>query len=274
MHRFFAPPETTGGGEIALPPAEARHAVSVLRSRPGDRAIILNGQGEEILGEIIDSGRRSVRFRVLQRQVIARHPCRITLVQAVPKARAMDTIVQKATELGASRIVPLLAERSVVHWDEKVAAQKTVKWRMAAVEAAKQCGAAWLPQIDTPTTLRTHLQIQSLEPTDLPLLASLQSDAQHPRRFFEAFRAEQGRSPDSVTVWVGPEGDFTPAEVNAIRNTSASPISLGPLVLRSETAALYCLAVVSYETQATPLRKTERQKAEGRRQNSGGSSPV
>jgi len=247
MHRFFAPPETTAGNEIALPPAEVRHAVDVLRLRPGDRAVILNGQGEEILGEVIDVGRRSVRLRVLQRQVLARHPCRITLFQAVPKARAMDTIVQKATELGASRIVPLLAERTVVHWDETVAAQKTVKWRIAAVEAAKQCGAAWLPQIENPRPVTTHLQ--RLEPAELPLLASLQPDAQHPRRFFEAFRAEQGRSPDSVAVWVGPEGDFTPAEINAIRNTSTSPISLGPLVLRSETAALYCLAIVSYETQ-------------------------
>jgi 16S rRNA (uracil1498-N3)-methyltransferase len=248
MHRFFAPPETTAGSEIPLPPAEVRHAISVLRLHPGDRAVILNGQGEEILGEIIDVGRRSVRLRVLHRQIIARHPCRITLLQAVPKARAMDTIVQKATELGASRVVPLLAERTVVHWDEAAAAQKTVKWRVAAVEAAKQCGAAWLPQIDNPTSISTYLQ-QHLRPAELPLLASLQPDAQHPRHLFEAFRSEMDRPPESVAVWVGPEGDFTPAEVNAIRNTSASPISLGPLVLRSETAALYCLAVVSYETQ-------------------------
>jgi 16S rRNA (uracil1498-N3)-methyltransferase len=209
--------------------------------------VILNGHGEEILGEIIDVGRRSVRLRVLQRQKIARHPCRITLYQAVPKARAMDAVVQKATELGASRIVPLLSERTVVHWDDGAAAQKIVKWRVAAVEAAKQCGAAWLPQIDNPTTLSVYLQ--GAQPADLPLLASLQPDAQHPRRFFEAFRQDHGRAPESVDVWVGPEGDFTPAEINAIRNTGASPISLGPLVLRSETAALYCLAVISYETQ-------------------------
>lgn len=247
MHRFFAPPDCTNGPEINLPPTEVRHAVSVLRSRPGDRAVILNGQGEEILAEIIDVGRRSVRLRVLHRQRVARHPCRITLLQAVPKARAMDSIIQKATELGATRVVPLLAERSVVHWDESAAAQKSVKWQTAAVEAAKQCGAAWLPEIGAPTPLASFLQDQ--DTAELPLLASLQPDARHPRALFDAFRSEHGRSPASVTVWVGPEGDFTPAEVNAIRNAPAFPITLGPLVLRSETAALYCLAIVSYETQ-------------------------
>jgi 16S rRNA (uracil1498-N3)-methyltransferase len=248
MHRFFAPPEATVGGDINLPPAEVQHAVRVLRSRPGDRAVVLNGQGEEILAEMVDVGRRSVRLRVLRRQTLPRHPCRITLLQAVPKARAMDLIVQKATELGAARVVPVLSERSVAHWSETDAAPKTAKWRTTAIEAAKQCGAAWLPQIENPLAVSELLERP--ETAELALLASLQSDAQHPRRIFERFRLEHGSPPSSVSIWVGPEGDFTPAEINAIRNTAALPITLGPLVLRSETAALYCLSILSYETQA------------------------
>lgn len=248
MHRFFVPPESTRESEISLPPSEARHAGSVLRFRPGDRAVILNGQGEEILCEAIDVNRRSVRLRVMQRQSIPRHPCHITLLQAVPKARAMEVIVQKATELGAWRVIPILSERTVAQWDDTSTAHKTVKWRTTAIEAAKQCGAPWLPQIDGPTSLKPCLA--RLPRFDLTLLASLQPGAQHPRRVFEAFRTEQSRNPASVAVWVGPEGDFTPAEINAIRSTAAYPVTLGPLVLRSETAALYCLSVVSYETQS------------------------
>ena len=91
MHRFFAPPESTAGHEIQLPPNEVKHAVGVLRIRPADRAVILNGMGEEILVEVIDVARRSVLLRVLHRQRIPQHPCRITLVQGVPKARVMAT---------------------------------------------------------------------------------------------------------------------------------------------------------------------------------------
>jgi 16S rRNA (uracil1498-N3)-methyltransferase len=88
------------------------------------------------------------------------------------------------------------------------------------------------------------------ETSELPLIASLQSDARHPRERFETFLAEKKRSPKSICVWVGPEGDFTPAEVNAIRASGAWPITLGQLVLRSETAAIYCLSVIHYELQS------------------------
>ena len=85
---------------------------------------------------------------------------------------------------------------------------------------------------------------------DLPLIASLQTDRRHPRERFRAFAAELGRMPQSVCVWVGPEGDYTPAELSAIKGDGALPISLGPLILRSETAAIYCLSVLNYELQA------------------------
>jgi 16S rRNA (uracil1498-N3)-methyltransferase len=84
----------------------------------------------------------------------------------------------------------------------------------------------------------------------LPLVASLQSDCRHPREYFQTFHKEKGKMPASVCVWVGPEGDFTPAEMNAIKSSGALPITLGRLVLRSETAAIYSLAVLNYELQS------------------------
>src|SRR5205085_7324236 len=102
----------------------------------------------------------------------------------------------------------------------------------------------WLPQIEAPVTPKQFLARK--EQFDLPLVASLQSEAKHPRQYFEAFQREHNRLPESICVWVGPEGDFSPAELEAIKSTGALPITLGPLVLRSETAALYCLSILNY----------------------------
>src|SRR5204863_3917624 len=114
----------------------------------------------------------------------------------------------------------------------------TVKWQLIAVESIKQCGSPWLPQIDPPVTHQQFLARK--EKFDLALLASLQPDAAHPRAYFETFQRDHNRLPESICVWVGPEGDFSPTELEAIRATGALPITLGPNVLRSETAALYC----------------------------------
>jgi 16S rRNA (uracil1498-N3)-methyltransferase len=168
-------------------------------------------------------------------------------VQAIPKGRIIESIIQKAAELGAARIVPLLSERVVAQLDEESAESKAEKWRQTAVEAIKQCGSAWLPQVDLPVTPKAFLARG--ETFDLSLIGSLQNDGRHPRNYVESFCTNHGRLPQSVCVWVGPEGDFTPAELIAAKSAGALPITLGRLVLRSETAAVYCLAVLNYELQ-------------------------
>lgn len=248
MHRFFLPPEDCQGPELRLPESETHHAVHVLRLRERDRAVVLNGVGDELLCEVAAAERRSVRLRVVRRTAHPRLPYRLTLLQAVPKNKAMDWIVQKATELGAHRIVPLLSERTVAHWEGAAAAHKLTKWRAICIEAAKQCGTPWLPVLDAPLAIQAFLSRR--EPCELPLLASLQPEARHPREPLRDFVEEHRRLPQDAAVWIGPEGDFTPAEINAIRSSGAAPISLGPLVLRSDTAALYCLSLLSYELQA------------------------
>lgn len=160
----------------------------------------------------------------------------------------MDVIVRKATELGACRVMPVMSDRSVPDWTPAERVAKQARWRAAAVEAIKQCGSAWLPEIDEPSDVPTVLG--AVAGTELRFLASLQPGARHPREWIERFLAEHGRLPRTLSVWVGPEGDFTPAEMNMIRGGGALPITLGPLILRSETAALYCLATLQYELQA------------------------
>jgi 16S rRNA (uracil1498-N3)-methyltransferase len=248
LHRFFLHPAHCQGPELVLADAEAHHALHVLRVTPGQRVAVLDGEGHEYHCEIRATDKRTVILRLLQKNAIPPLPYQVTLLQAVPKGKTMDLIIQKATELGARRVVPLLSERITVRLEEANAAAKKEQWHTTAIAAVKQCGSAWLPHVDAPIAIRDFLALG--ERFDLSLIASLQPDSRHPRERFQTYLAEHGRLPRSLGVWVGPEGDFTPAELHAAKAAGVLPISLGQLILRSETAAIYCLSVVNYELQA------------------------
>jgi len=250
MHRFYLAPDQCREPSLRLADREAHHAIHVLRVRRGERVAVLDGAGHEFLCEVRDLERDAVQLAVVHQQFVPPLPCQITLLQAIPKGKLFESIVQKTTELGVARIVPILSERVVPQLDEENGAQKADKWRHVAVEAIKQCGSPWLPQIESPVTPKQFLARK--EKIELPLIASLQDDRRHPRECFREFQAANGRMPASVCVWIGPEGDFTPAEMNAIKTEGALPITLGRLVLRSETAAVYCLSILNYELQSTP----------------------
>lgn len=250
MHRFHLPHEECQGDELTLTGGEAHHALHVLRLQPGHRVVVFDGSGHEYLCETLDAARQALRLRVRERRVPAPRRCAITLVQAMPKGKMFDAIVQKATELGAARIVPVITERVISRPDAKQAQQKADHWQTVAIEAAKQCGNPWLPRIEPPLGLPEVLRRG--EVFDLSLLASLQPEAKHPREYFRAYQDQRGKAPASVAVWVGPEGDFTPQEIAHVQAAGAQPIHLGPLVLRVETAAVYCLSVVNYEVQFPP----------------------
>ena len=248
MHRFHVRPEDVCGDILTLTGVEAHHATRVLRVREGERVVVLDGAGSELCCEIAASTNKSVVLKVIDRKKIPPPPCPITLVQAIPKGKIIESIIQKATELGASRIVPILSERVVTHLDSESTEAKGEKWQQIAVEAIKQCGQPWLPKVEAPLSLKKFLARH--ESFDLPLVGCLEAGSRHPREWFDQFFREKHRAPRSICLWVGPEGDFTPAEYDAIRRSGALPITLGPLVLRVETAATYCLSVASYELQA------------------------
>ncbi|HEV2331055.1 MAG TPA: RsmE family RNA methyltransferase, partial [Verrucomicrobiae bacterium] len=148
---------------------------------------------------------------------------------------------------------------------EKERTDRREKWQRVAIEAIKQCGAAWLPIIEKPATIAEAMSRKPengrestpgsspsafrLQPSvfDLSLVGSLQTGRRHPRKCFQEFQTRHGRLPRSVAVWIGPEGDFTPGELKAIQAGGALPITLGSLTLRVETAAIYCLSVLNYE---------------------------
>ena len=262
MHRFYLPPGHCAGDALRLDGREAHHALHVLRLQRGELVAVLDGVGNEFLCAVENSSRHAVTLSVSLKNFTPPPPCSITLLQAVPRGKIIESIIQKAVELGARRIVPLLTEHVVTRLDDRDAADKRTKWQQVAIEAIKQCGAAWLPEIETPTTIEAFLARRntwpeagpqpsafSLQPSafDLSLVGSLQKDRRHLRECLSGFQAKHGRLPQSVGVWIGPEGDYTPDELQAIQAAGALPISLGRLVLRVETAAIYCLSILNYE---------------------------
>jgi 16S rRNA (uracil1498-N3)-methyltransferase len=273
VHRFYIPPENWNPGALALTSAEAHHARDVLRLKRGDKLVVFNGRGREITAEIVDLVRHGtdspgrakdeIRLRKLHEAETPPLRCRITLGQAIPKGKNMDLIVQKAVEIGAAEIAPILSDRTVVHVDLESAAQKQAKWQQVAIEAAKQCGQNWLPKVRAPRKLKDFFSdvdsvavserrinaadAQRAPLQELRLIGSLQSDARHLKKILADYSSEHGQLPTSVLMLVGPEGDFTPAELALARSHGCRPITLGPVVLRVETAAIYCLSILSYE---------------------------
>ncbi len=242
MPRFYIPPHAWQPDQLALDPGETHHALDVLRMKAGDRATVFNGQGAEATVEFAQVDKGKIALRKISVSKTAPLACALTLGQAIPKGKNMDLIVEKATELGAAAIVPLLSERTVVRAEEGEALVKRDKWQRVAVEAAKQCGQNWIPTVAKPQTPKEFFQ--SGETFDLMLIASLQPDS---RKLKEVLAELGPKKIGRVLILVGPEGDFTPAEINLSKNAGCRPITLGPIILRTETAAIYCLSVLSHE---------------------------
>ena len=244
MHRFYISPQNWNPRALALAGAEAHHARDVLRMKVGEKLVLFNGQGREITAEIINLG-DAITLRKLHEAETPPLQCRIVLGQAIPKGKNMDLIVQKAVEIGAAEIAPIISDRTIVQVDSESAAQKQTKWQQIAIEAAKQCGQNWLPHVHTPRKLGEFFSMVEVS-FDLRLIGSLQPDAQHLKKVLGNYLSEHHDRPRSVLMLVGPEGDFTPAELALARRHGCQPITLGPIILRVETAAIYCLSVLSY----------------------------
>ena len=245
MHRFYISPENWDPDALALTGSEAHHARDVLRMKPPEKLVLFNGLGREITAEIVDLSGDGIRLRKLHEAETPVLRCRIILGQAIPKGKNMDVIVQKAVEIGAAEIAPIISDRTVVQVDPESAAQKHAKWQQIAIEAAKQCGQNWLPQVHEPRRLGDFFAASAT--FDLRLIGSLQPDAQHLKEILADYSSEHRRLPGSVLMLIGPEGDFTPAELALARRHACRPITLGPIILRVETAAIYCLSILSYE---------------------------
>ncbi len=246
--RAFCAPPTAEPQELTLSADESHHLVAVNRAHVGDTVVAFDGKGTEWICELANDKKNAAVLKVRFRQKAKPLPYEITLGQALPKGPSMDAIVRKATELGAAYIAPLESERTQVHLDGERSDKKIEKWQTAALEAAKQCGNPFLPAITR--VQKAAVFMETAAGYDLKLIASLQPGAKSLKSVLAAFHSAQGRAPKKVLWLVGPEGDFTPAELSQAKSSGFEAITLGPLVLRCETAAVYALSVLSYELQA------------------------
>lgn len=239
------------GSVVELPRDTGTHLAKVLRARSGDEVVLFNGDGREFTGaiEAVRGARVSASIGAA-RSVDRESPFPLTLVQCVPRGDRMDFIVQKATELGVVRIVPVLSRRSVVRLDEAQAASKQAHWRAVAVSACEQCGRNRLPIVEPPQPLLSYLgALAPATDTDRALRLVLEPERAHqtPRgaRPIEAHSID-GEIPaaSSAQIAIGPEGGFTPDELEAFDLSAFSRVALGPRVLRTETAAIAAIAVL------------------------------
>ena len=245
-HRFFIPKKSWNSDELVLSGDEAHHCRDVMRCREGQVVSVFDGAGTEIEGEITLLSRKRIELKLLAEKKTVRPPAFLTLGQAIPKGKNMDLIIQKATELGVGRIVPLLSDRTVVQLDENEAAKKREKWQRIAIEACKQCGQNWLPKVALPTAVESFVKT-SAENDPFRLVAAIDPESRSLKSILFDWEKSHQTPPDSATLMIGPEGDFTSAEITQACDSGFQPMTLGPIILRSETAAIYAVSVVGHE---------------------------
>jgi 16S rRNA (uracil1498-N3)-methyltransferase len=235
--RFYAPPDAfdTGAKTVRLAEEEARHLRDVLRLKQGDEVFVFDGEGSEFKCLVTESGRDSARLEIVAAVSAAspESPLRLTLALALLKGEKFDLAVQKATELGAARIVPVMTKLADVRpKDERDSLKRVSRWQRISLEAAKQSGRARVPEICAPVSFAELVQSGQGE-AEVRLLFSERGGAS----LLETI-AGWSNNPQAVTVLVGAEGGWTDEELALARSAAWSIITLGGRILRAETAAI------------------------------------
>lgn len=236
MRRFTLQPERLDAGRVTFDAEESRHLTRVLRLRPGDTVLATDGAGRDYTVRLESVGEAATGIVLGEGAGVAASPLAVTLVQGVPKGDKMEAIVRAATELGVARVRPALCERTIVRLEPARWRDRARRWQRVAREAAKQSGRAVIPEVETPRPLGEWLAAG--EPTDLGLC------------LWEGGGAPLGRvladagAPRSALVVVGPEGGLARAEVEAARTRGLTVVSLGPRILRAETAGPAVVAIL------------------------------
>jgi 16S rRNA (uracil1498-N3)-methyltransferase len=244
LHRFFVNSQDIEDQQVWFSPAESRHIERVLRLRGGDMVLVFDGSGweyqVELLGRASSGGMvgQIVGKEYLDREV----PFKLSLVQGIAKGEKMDTIIQKAVEVGIDSIHPLLTERTVVKLEGSKTKQRQERWQTISQQACKQCGRNRIPVVYPPTDLVSFLE----QHQEQPVLMLYESEQDYTLR--QVIRDHL--LPCDKQPWyllVGPEGGFSAAEVSLAQEKGAVPVGLGPRILRTETAGLLAAGIILYE---------------------------
>ena len=238
MHRVLVPPDAfQGDAVIVTDRRQLHHLRNVLRVAPGDGLECFDGAGEAYRGVVVRSTPRELIVEVRQRHRAASPVTRLILAQALIRPERFERLLQQATELGVERVIPLVTERTTVRMTGSPSERKRLRWERIMSEAARQCGRKTLPHLEAPRTLAETLPM--FHDGMLVVIPTLATPA--------ATMGEILSGQPAVSVaaaLIGPEGDFTPSEVLMAQRCGAKPVSLGPLTLRSETAAIVTLTLL------------------------------
>jgi 16S rRNA (uracil1498-N3)-methyltransferase len=247
LTRVFVDGDLTPGNVVELARNTASHLAKVLRARSGDELVLFNGDGREFAASIESvRGSRVSASIDAARSVDRESPLKVTLLQCVPRGDRMDFVVQKATELGVARIVPILSQRSVVRLDAAQAASKQAHWRAVAVNACEQCGRNRLPTVEAPLPLLNYLGAMAPPETSGALRLILEPEGAVQERSARSIGAAAGPIV-RAEIAIGPEGGFSPEEIDAFHLSGFARLGIGPRVLRTETAAI--AAIVMLQTR-------------------------
>jgi 16S rRNA (uracil1498-N3)-methyltransferase len=244
--RFYAPPAAFNSNlnSVTLAADEARHLRDVLRLKPGDEVYVFNGAGKEFHCRVEESRRDSANLTVLTEVSPARpeSPLQLTLAVALLKGEKFDLIVQKATELGVTRVVPVVTKLADIRLrDESDARKRVARWQRIALEAAKQSGRAVVPEITSPVSLQFLIETFSHEPAMSCLMFS--------EREGQSLKEAREKLPFNVsllTALVGSEGGWTTEELEAVRQAGWAIVTLGGRTLRAETAAIVVAVLLQH----------------------------
>lgn len=242
MDRFFLSSEQWGEAPV-LRGDEAHHCFRVMRKQTGDHIVVFDGNGREAEAVILTISRNEVCLEVGRDKMTAPVLPHLEVAVGIPKRKSFDLILQKAVELGVNRIQPLLSDQGNVRFKAGEASSKREKWQRAVLEACKQCGQNYLPDVGEPLLVEDYLT--GLESGVIRIVGALTAKTKPLKSLLDG---EQDSK--RIVVMVGPEGDFSEDEYQIIFESGFAPASLGDLVLRTETAVLCMAAAVRYRFQS------------------------
>ncbi|ABZ84990.1 conserved hypothetical protein [Heliomicrobium modesticaldum Ice1] len=249
MYRFLFEPRNLTGARVCLDREESQHLSKVLRLRAGDAVLAFDGQGNEYEAIVAEINGDKAFLESLRPTGASREaPIRLWLLQGVAKGEKMELVIQKATELGVEKIFPVLTERSVVRFDAAKAKERRDRWQKIAREAAKQCWRTVIPEVQLPAAWAEVITDWDMT---MPLLIPWEKEQGKGLKQVLTVLKKEGLLHDSpakvIGLAIGPEGGLTAAEVALARDRGARTVSLGPRILRTETAGIAALAAIMYE---------------------------
>jgi len=221
---------------------EAKHCARVMRAKVGDVIEVFDGAGRSAVAEIESVSKSQVRCRVLEETISPKNPHPITLFQAIPKGGNMELIVQKSVELGVAVIQPLITAHTVARPDSE--GKKQAKWQRIALEACKQCGQNYLPEVREPLSFSAWMAESPNADYGKAIVAALDERAVHLKTLLSESAMTEA---ETVSLLVGPEGDFSPDEYERAYEAGFKPVSFGGIVMRVETATLYGVSILQHE---------------------------